>query len=50
MITVTSLAINTLSSSHDIVTTNSIGASESDIFSAGVMDIDLPIFGLIPRA
>ena len=49
MITVTSVAINTFGSSHDTVTTNSIGSSKSGTSSRDVIGIDLPIFGLISR-
>ena len=49
MTTATSVAINTLGSSHDIVTANSIGASESGTSSVDVMGFEHPIFGLIPR-
>ena len=50
MNTVTSVAINTLGSSHDTVTANSIGASKSGTSSRDVIGIDLQIFELIPRA
>ena len=48
MTTITSVAINTLGSTHDNVTANSMSASESGNSSADVIDIDFPIFGLIP--